>query len=113
MQKLYYSITEVSRETDEETHILRYWEKEFSQLNPKKNNAGNRVYSENDLNIVRQIKSLIRDEKLSLAGAKEKMAEFHSAGDKSSNDGNSVSLSENELLEMKKLLKEISDFLKK
>lgn len=111
MQKLYYSITEVSREIDEETHILRYWQKEFPQLNPKKNSAGNRVYSENDLNIVRQIKSLIRDEKLSLAGAKAKMAELHSSVNK--NESSNNSLSEKELTELKDLLKDISEFLKK
>ncbi len=71
--KLYYSISEVSRLIDEEQHILRYWEKEFSQLKPKKNRGGNRIYSEKDINVIRVIKGLLREEKLSLKGAKEKI----------------------------------------
>lgn len=73
MQKLYYSISEISELIDEEQHILRYWEKEFEQFKPKKNRSGNRIYSEKDLNIAKIIKMLLRDEKLSLKGAKEKL----------------------------------------
>lgn len=73
MHKLYYSISEISKIVDEETHILRYWEKEFGQLSPKKNRAGNRTYSQRDLLIIKMIKDLIRNEKLSLRGAKEKL----------------------------------------
>lgn len=76
MQKLYYSISEVSQMIDEEQHILRYWEKEFDQLNPKKNRAGNRIYSEKDINILKLIKKLLREEKLSLRGAKENLNKY-------------------------------------
>lgn len=71
MQKLYYSISEVSTIVDEEQHILRYWEKEFDGLKPKKNRGGNRIYSHKDLLIVKIIRKLIRINKLSLKGAKE------------------------------------------
>lgn len=73
MQKLYYSIREVSLEIKEEPHILRYWEKEFPQLKPKKNRGGKRIYSEKDVNIVRLIQTLLRDKKLSLKGAQEQL----------------------------------------
>jgi len=73
MQKLYYSISEVSEMIDEEQHILRYWEKEFEQLGPKKNRAGNRIYSDKDISILKVIKRLLREEKLSLRGAKENL----------------------------------------
>jgi DNA-binding transcriptional MerR regulator len=73
MHKLYYSISELSQLVDEETHILRYWEKEFDCLCPKKNRGGNRIYSQRDVEIVKHLKQLIRDEKLSLKGAKEKI----------------------------------------
>lgn len=76
MQKLYYSISEVSKLIDEEQHILRYWEKEFDNLKPRKNRAGNRVYSERDLITLKYIKKLIRDDKLSLKGAKEQLQKF-------------------------------------
>ncbi len=73
MKKLYYSISEISKIVDEESHILRYWEKEFSELRPKKNKGGNRIYSENDVKTILTIQKLIRDEKLSLKDAKIKI----------------------------------------
>jgi DNA-binding transcriptional MerR regulator len=79
MKKLYYSISEVSKLVDEESHILRYWEKEFSELKPKKNNGGNRMYSENDLKTIISIQKLIRDEKLSLKDAKAKIKSISNA----------------------------------
>jgi DNA-binding transcriptional MerR regulator len=73
MQKLYYSISEVSELVSEEQHILRYWEKEFDILKPRKNRGGNRIYSERDLQIIKAIKKYIRIDKLSLKGAKEQI----------------------------------------
>lgn len=73
MQKLYYSISEVSEIIGEPAYILRYWEKEFPILNPKKNRAGNRIYSERDIEILRTIKSLLREQKLSMNGALEEV----------------------------------------
>lgn len=73
MQKLYHSISEVSELIDEEQHILRYWEKEFDELKPKKNRGGNRIYSEKDLILLKLIKKYLRTDKLSLKGAKEQL----------------------------------------
>ncbi|MFN3306466.1 MAG: MerR family transcriptional regulator [Candidatus Kapaibacteriota bacterium] len=73
MQKLYYSISEVSKIVGEPQHVLRYWEKEFPLLRPKKNRAGNRIYSEKDLKMVLTIKSLLREQKLSPKGALEEL----------------------------------------
>lgn len=71
IQKLYYSITEVAQILGEEQHVLRYWEREFTQLKPAKNRAGNRVYTTKDLGILRVIKRLLREERYTVAGAKE------------------------------------------
>ncbi len=76
MQKLYYSISEVCNLVDEEQHILRYWEKEFSQLKPRKNRGGNRIYSSKDIQLIFIIKKLLREDKLSLKGAKEKLPQI-------------------------------------
>lgn len=73
MQKLYYSISEVSDIVDEEQHILRYWEKEFDSLRPKKR-GGNRIYSRKDLDLIFLIKKLIREDKISVRGAKDKVS---------------------------------------
>ena len=71
IKKLYHSITEAAKIIGEEQHVLRYWEREFSQLRPQKNRAGNRVYTRRDLAILRVIKRLLRDERYTVAGARE------------------------------------------
>ncbi len=71
IKKLYHSITEVAKIIGEEQHVLRYWEREFSQLRPQKNRAGNRVYTRRDLAILRVIQRLLRDERYTVAGARE------------------------------------------
>lgn len=70
MKRLYYSIRDISEALQEEQYILRYWEKEFPQLKPKKNSAGNRIYSQKDFDLLVEIKRLIREEKLQIAEAK-------------------------------------------
>lgn len=72
--KLYYSIKEVGELFDEEQHILRYWEREFDLLRPQKNRAGNRVYTEKDIRVLRVIKKLIRKDRLTVTSAKEILA---------------------------------------
>ncbi len=71
LKKLYYSISEVSKLTGVEQYILRYWETEFSQLRPSKNRAGNRIYTNKDINLILQIKKLLREEKYTIEGAKK------------------------------------------
>ena len=70
LKKLYYSISEVSKLTDLEQYILRYWESEFEQLKPSKNRAGNRIYTNKDITLILKIKKLLRDEKYTIEGAK-------------------------------------------
>lgn len=78
--KLYYSISEVSSLTDLEASVLRFWESEFSQLRPKKNRAGIRMYREKDIRLVQEIKRLTREEGYTLAGAKKQIQESYKPG---------------------------------
>lgn len=71
IKRLYYSISEVSKLVDEEQYVLRYWETEFEQLRPQKNRAGNRVYNENDVEVIRAIQQLLRIKRHTIEGAKE------------------------------------------
>lgn len=71
LKKLYYSISEVSKLTDLEQYILRYWETEFDQLKPSKNRAGNRIYTAKDIQTILLIKKLLREEKYTIDGAKK------------------------------------------
>lgn len=69
-QRLYYSIKEVGELFDEEQHILRYWEREFDCLRPSKNRAGNRTYTEKDLDVIRVIKKLLRVDRIPVSEAR-------------------------------------------
>jgi DNA-binding transcriptional MerR regulator len=71
IKKLYYSIREVSKIADVEQYVLRFWETEFEQLKPQKNRAGNRIYTNKDIEFVLLIKSLLRDKKYTIEGAKQ------------------------------------------
>jgi DNA-binding transcriptional MerR regulator len=117
IKKLYYSISEVSKITEMEQYVLRYWETEFEQLSPQKNRAGNRIYTNKDIQIILQIKTLLRDKKYTIEGAKKILEDF--IPDKNNNDnepslfdtGSSVSASRREKPSLKKDLEELKSFL--
>ena len=71
IKKLYYSISEVSEITGLKQYVLRYWETEFTQLQPNKNSAGNRNYRSHDIDIILNIKSLLYDRKFTIKGARQ------------------------------------------
>lgn len=72
-EKLYYRIGEVEETTGVPAYVLRYWESEFKLLRPKKNPAGQRVYRQRDVDLIRRIKTLLYDERLTLEGAKKRL----------------------------------------
>jgi DNA-binding transcriptional MerR regulator len=76
IKKLYYSISEVSKITNVEQYVLRYWETEFVQLKPQKNRAGNRIFTNKDINLILHIKALLRERKYTIVGAKKMMEDF-------------------------------------
>jgi len=75
IKKLYYSISEVSDITGLKQYVLRYWETEFSQLKPNKNQAGNRIYRSHDIDVISDIKSLLYERKFTIKGAKQHLKE--------------------------------------
>ena len=75
MSKLYYSSSEVSTLLELEPSVLRFWEDQFGQLRIKRNRAGKRMYREKDIELIRTIKRLTRDEGYTIAGAKKKLQE--------------------------------------
>ena len=76
IKKLYYSISEVSKITDLEQYVLRYWESEFDELKPAKNRAGNRIYTNRDIKLILYIKKLLRDERYTIEGAKQVLKSY-------------------------------------
>ena len=73
MSKLYYKIGEACKELDIQPYVLRYWETEFQALSPNKSKSGQRVYSSEDLQVIRRIKELLYKEGYTIAGAKKKL----------------------------------------
>jgi len=81
IKKLYYSISEVSKITDLEQYVLRYWESEFDQLKPAKNRAGNRIYTNKDIKLILFIKQLLRDQRYTIEGAKQVLESYSPEAD--------------------------------
>lgn len=73
--KRYYSIKEVSEMLDIPDSTLRYWEKEFKEVAPKKTSGGVRQYTEADISQIKFIKFLVHDNHLTIKGAKQRMKE--------------------------------------
>ena len=115
IKKLYYSIGDVSEITDLKQYVLRYWETEFSFLNPKKNSAGNRTYIDKDIQIIKEIKSLLYERKFTIKGANQFLTDKYNQEEKVDNiitilDKNSVNDREL-LLNLKKGLQDIVDLI--
>lgn len=84
IEKIYWSITEVSELTGVAPHMLRAWESAFPMLKPKKNRAGNRAYRKRDIECIEQIRQLVLVEKFTYEGARRKMLDAR-LGDKIAN----------------------------
>ena len=75
MDKIYFSISEVATLLQVTQSNLRFWEKEFKQLSPKRNDKGTRFYTSNDIQTIKNIIYLVDDQKLTLEGARRKLAQ--------------------------------------
>lgn len=76
-QKLFFSIGEVSETTHLAPSVLRFWEKHFKQLSPRKSRGGHRRYQKKDLELILQIKDLLHNRKFTIQGAKKKISNLH------------------------------------
>jgi DNA-binding transcriptional MerR regulator len=75
VEKLYYSIGEVAKMFDVNTSLIRFWEKEFDIIKPKKNKKGNRLFTKKDIDNFHIIYHLVKENGMTLKGAKKKMKE--------------------------------------
>lgn len=73
LKKLYYSIGEVADMFDVNTSLIRFWEKEFPAIQPKKNKKGNRLYTPKEIGKIDRIYTLVKEEGYTLDGAKKAM----------------------------------------
>tara|TARA_Y100000588_G_scaffold339210_1_gene381728 strand:+ start:368 stop:703 length:336 start_codon:yes stop_codon:yes gene_type:complete len=75
IEKLFYPIGEVAQMFNVSVSSIRYWEKEFDILKPKKNKKGNRMFTKKDVDNLRIIYHLTKERGFTLEGAKKKLRE--------------------------------------
>lgn len=74
-EKLYYSIGEVAKAFNVNTSLIRFWEKEFDAICPKKNKKGNRYFTQQDIKNLKLIYHLVKERGYTLDGAKTALVE--------------------------------------
>ncbi|WP_428313428.1 MerR family transcriptional regulator [Hydrocarboniphaga sp.] len=74
-RKRYFAIGEVSELCDVKPHVLRYWEQEFPQLKPIKRRGNRRYYQQDDVLMVRRIRSLLYEQGFTIGGARLRLKE--------------------------------------
>ena len=72
-EKLYYNIGEISNAFGVKPSLIRFWEKEFNIINPKKSNKGTRKFSITDVEKINLIYSLVKKKGYTLEGAKKQI----------------------------------------
>ncbi len=83
IEKLYYSIGEVSSLFNVNNSLLRHWETEFDELKPKKGAKGTRFYTKKEIETIRLIYHLVKEQGHTLEGARQKLKEgFSGEADK-------------------------------
>jgi DNA-binding transcriptional MerR regulator len=75
--KIYFTIGEISNLCDLDTHVLRYWEQEFTQLKPLRRRGNRRYYQQKEVLLVRQIRSLLYEQGYTIEGAKAQLANIN------------------------------------
>lgn len=73
-EKLFYKIGEVSSIVGVEPFVLRYWESEFPFLCPRKSKAGQRIYTKKEIELLLQIKKLLREERYTIDGVRRRLS---------------------------------------
>ena len=71
--KLYYSISEVSDMFRVNTSLIRFWEKEFDIIKPRKSAKGNRLFTQQDIDNIALVHHYVKERRLTLEGARQKI----------------------------------------
>ncbi len=108
-EKLYYSISEVAEMTDVKPYVLRFWEKEFPLLRPKKNRGGNRTYQKREIALVNRIKNLLYEQGYTIEGARLKLSETAPEVRRDEKMAELLNQVKRELMELERLLSDNKD----
>jgi len=74
--KRYFTIGEVADLCGVKTHVLRYWEQEFTQLRPVKRRGNRRYYQHHEVLMIRRIRDLLYEQGFTISGARNKLQEL-------------------------------------
>ena len=72
-EKRYYRIGEIAKEFNVNPSLLRFWEKEFKEIQPRKKEGGARKYTPDDVNTIQKIYYLLKEKGLTIEGAKKQL----------------------------------------
>jgi DNA-binding transcriptional MerR regulator len=99
--KLYFKIGQVGEIAGLPTSVIRFWETEFSKINPKRSSSGQRLYRKSDVELILKIKHLLYDKKFTIRGAKKYLG-----SDTDENKFSSATMEElrQELISIRKML---------
>jgi DNA-binding transcriptional MerR regulator len=73
VEKLFYTIGEVAEMFNVNTSLIRFWEREFDIIKPKKNKKGNRLFTKEDIDNFHLIYHLVKERGMTLRGAQKKL----------------------------------------
>jgi len=76
-----YKIGEAAKLLELEPYVLRFWESEFPELRPLRTLRGQRLYTEEHLQLIRRIKHLLYTEGMTIEGAKQRLQDLQKWGD--------------------------------
>lgn len=100
--KRYFTIGEVAELCLVKPHVLRYWEQEFPQLKPVKRRGNRRYYQRHDVELIRQIRSLLYEQGFTIGGARQRLE----------GEGGEATEPRQKTYALKEVRKELEDILK-
>lgn len=80
IERVYWTIGETAEQLGVNTSLLRYWEKEFGMLRPKRTTKGDRLYTKEDIARIREIRTLLKERGFTIQGAKEELKRARRSG---------------------------------
>lgn len=105
MEKLYYSISEVAEMLGENVSAVRFWSNYFEKfIRPARNAKGNRQYRPNDIDVLKEVRYLVKDKGLTLEGAARQLSSERSGTDNSVRVLDSLKAIRAKLVEVKEIL---------
>ena len=94
----YHTISETSKKINVPSHVLRFWEKKFNMLNPRKGTGGRRYYSPQDIERLVEIKNLLYEKGFTITGAVKHLKLNNNTKNQFTNDTNNILVKVNEAL---------------